>query len=191
MSVAGRFLALLLASFAMAGCVVIDPHVVSERVHARMPEAINGHWKARAVYYSHFEMLAEDNLADALHLPGSQADEATLTYDPEHGLTIVFTRAGQPLFEPMTYTAADGLQVDGDGRLHVPHQECAKLDQKDCTVYRTLYVDRRGRLVCSRASAGAGFLGVVPVAAAAVLMSIYDKAAAAPPAASAASAAAR
>lgn len=73
----------------------------------------------------------------------------------------------------------------------MPHQECAKLDQKDCTEYRTLYVDRRGRLACSRAGAGAGFIGVVPVAAVAVLMSICDKAPAAPVAPSAASAAPR
>ena len=178
-----RSLPALFLALAAGGCVDVDPHLVGQRVAPTMPQAITGTWKARAVYHSHLELLAAANLADALDLPGSDADEAAISYDPALGLTVRFIRGGEPIFEPTTYAPADGLHVDDDGSIELPFVPCSREDvHNGCSKHRRLYVNTKGQLVFVESGGGAGFIGLVPVGVYAKLLSKYVRAQPAAPA---------
>lgn len=169
----------LVMTFALAagGCVQVDPHFVGQSVARTMPQAISGTWKARAVYHSHIEFAAADDLADALDLPGSEADEAVISYASDRGLTIRFTRQGEPIFQPTTYTPADGLHLGEDGAIELPFFACSEEDMRlACGKHRHLFVNTKGQLVFAECAGGAGFIAWAPVALYVKLMSKYVRA---------------
>ncbi|MGH7485987.1 MAG: hypothetical protein ACREMY_10370 [bacterium] len=167
-----------MVALSTSACVSVDSRALRATPPANSNAIVQGIFINSASYRSRGELVGAATLAEALHIAGREAEYVQVSVESSNTLNVRLFKHGKPILEKK-YTSGSAFELHPDGSALINlDAECRGKDSPGfgCgwgTV--RLFLDQDDNLNVVQSGAGAGVIGIIPIALYAKHLSVFRR----------------